>query len=144
MDTSLYLDTVSALLDEGKHHIPIPVAGTSMTPFLTPDDTVYVSRAAVRRGDIVLFRRPDGRYVLHRLLKTGNGVCLVCGDAQQTPECISADCILARVEAVRRRGRLLGDTSLCWRFYAGPWQRLRPLRPQLMAIYRRIETTKGG
>ena len=143
MDTTLYLDTVCALLDEGKRDIPIPVSGTSMTPFLSPGDTVYVSRTPLfRRGDIVLFRRPDGRYVLHRLLSADEERCLLRGDAQSTPESVPAACLRARVEAVRRRGRLYTARSPRWRFYAGPWQALTPLRPWIMAVYRKITDGK--
>ena len=36
LDTKSYLDTVCELLREGHTHVPVTVAGTSMTPFLDP------------------------------------------------------------------------------------------------------------
>ena len=42
LDTTAYLDTVCALLQEGHAHVPVTGAGTSMTPFLDPGDTVFL------------------------------------------------------------------------------------------------------
>ena len=42
LDTQKYLDTVCDLLRQGEHSVAVPVAGSSMTPFLINGDTVYL------------------------------------------------------------------------------------------------------
>ena len=70
LDTQAYLNTVCDMLAPGQTLVPVPVAGTSMCPFLHPGDTVYLSAPdrSPEVGDILLFRRPTGPYILHRVI----------------------------------------------------------------------------
>ena len=43
LDTQSYLDAVCDLLREGHTHVSVTVAGTSMTPFFDPGDTVFLT-----------------------------------------------------------------------------------------------------
>ena len=60
----------------------VRVTGTGMMPLLRPGrDRVIVDRTHyIRRGDIVLFDRKDGRYGLRRVLRTGKDGLSVVGD----------------------------------------------------------------
>ncbi len=135
VDTKQYLDTVCRMLRDGVVEVPVPVTGTSMVPFLHPGDMAYLSLpdSALKKGDIVLFTRPDGQYVLHRIVKVGrDGSFLMLGDAQVTKEPVpSRDRIHARVTAVRRREKLIRPGDREWELYAGPWVALAPLRRQI-------------
>ncbi len=132
VDTKQYLDAVCQMLREGASTVPVPVAGTSMVPFLRHGDTVYLSLpdSALKKGDIVLFTRPDGQYVLHRIVKVcRDGSFLLLGDAQVTKERVaSADRIHARVTAALRQGKMVQPGDREWELYAGPWVALAPLR----------------
>ncbi|MBP3313657.1 MAG: S24/S26 family peptidase [Oscillospiraceae bacterium] len=60
-------------LDRGDLVRLIP-QGTSMLPMIHPgEDTVILRRAdaTIRKYDIVLYRRKDGKYVLHRIVRVG-------------------------------------------------------------------------
>ena len=57
--------------------------GTSMEPLLHAHYSTVVLEPLAglpRKNDVVLYRRPDGVYVLHRVLKTGEESCLFRGD----------------------------------------------------------------
>lgn len=117
-------DTVEAL--------PLQVSGNSMSPFLTHGrDTVYLSRLSrpVRRGDILLYRRDSGTYVLHRVFAvTAQGYTML-GDAQIIPETgIRPEQVIAVVSRVVRRGKSLEPGAFCWKFYEKNWPRLRGVR----------------
>lgn len=132
IDTAQYLDTVCQLLAEGKTDVPVPVAGNSMCPFLHPGDRVYLNfpREPLKEGQILLFNRPGGEYVLHRLHRIGpDGTLLLLGDNQVTPEPVPAERVRAVVTAATRKGSLLTPAHRTWRFYAHIWPRLRLLRP---------------
>lgn len=130
VDTKKYLDTVCQLLQEGQTNVPVPVTGTSMCPFLHPGDIAYLNRipSAPKRGDIVLFTRADGSFVLHRVFRVKkDGSFLLLGDNQLLPEPVPGmERIYAQVTTVRIKDKNLTPKSLRWRLYAHLWS--RPVR----------------
>lgn len=123
--------------------VPLQVSGSSMTPFLAPGrDSVYLSAISepLRRGDVVLYRRKNGRYVLHRILRAQGDSYTMLGDAQTVPEPgIRREQILAIVSAVRRKDKLLRKGSFWWVFFGRIWIRLVPVRPLIRDICHRFK-----
>lgn len=134
-------ELIPPLLDllEQADFVPLVISGGSMSPFLVHGrDTVYLSKAdkPLKRGDMILYRRDSGRYILHRIYREEAGTYTLVGDAQTQPEPgIRPDQILARVCMVRRNGRLLKPGCFWWEFFEHIWIRLVPLRPRILAIY---------
>ena len=126
VDTKEYLNMVCGLLAEGQTGVPVPVAGSSMTPFLHPGDTVYLDLpdTPLKKGDILLFTRPDGRYILHRLVKINrDGSLIMLGDAQTELEWVEGPRMVhARVTAANHLGVHLSPRSRRWRFFATFWR----------------------
>ena len=64
----------------------IPITGTSMRPLLIAGrDTVTLKKCdtLLKKGDLPLFRRKDGAFVLHRVVKVeADGTYTMCGDNQ--------------------------------------------------------------
>lgn len=143
LDTKAYLDTVCDLLRQGHTGIAVPVTGSSMVPFLHNGDLVYLDLpgAMVRRGDVVLYTRDDGSYILHRVWKVcRDGSLRMVGDAQQMTEQVdSREQLHAVVTAVRHKGRLLTPRSRRWWFYRHVWLLLRPVRHRLLALAGRVK-----
>lgn len=119
--------------------LPLLISGGSMTPFLIGGrDTVFLSRVEepVRRGDILLYLRDDGGYVLHRVWKTTGGIYTMLGDAQTVAEPgIRPDQVIARVTRVQRKGLLLQPGDFWWEFFAKTWIRIRPIRKYISGLY---------
>ena len=132
LDTQAYLDTVCALLREGHTHVPVTVAGTSMTPFFDPGDTVCLDLPTrpIQVGDVILFARFGQKYVLHRVVGIfPDGTLELLGDAQIRSEPVRPDQVRAIVTGVRRGEKLHDERSLRWRFFRGPWRYVRRMRP---------------
>ena len=126
-----------ALLEE-TGSVPLVISGSSMTPFLVHRrDTVYLSKVCrpLKRGDMILFRRDSGDYILHRILRAEKGVYTLVGDAQNWMEPVREDQVLAIVTAVRRKGKLLTEGSFWWMFFEKIWIRMIPLRYPVMKLY---------
>lgn len=147
LDTQAYLDMVCELLGEGHTNVPVTVSGTSMTPFLDPGDTVFLNlpQSPLRPGDIVLFTRPNGRYVLHRVTAVlADGTLEILGDAQINPEYVSdPERIHAAVTAAVHGKKRLTPDCLRWRFFRGPWLRIRRIRPYVNHIRNRLRRHTG-
>lgn len=139
LDTQAYLDTVCELLRAGHTHVPVTVAGTSMTPFLDPGDTVFLDLPdrPVEVGDVILFARFGRQYILHRVVGVlPDGTLELLGDAQVRSEPVHPDQVRAIVTAARSGGKHIDEGSLRWRFFRGPWRYLRRSRPYLNRIRR--------
>ena len=126
--------------EPGVAALPLIVSGSSMTPFLVHGrDTVYLSRLErpARRGDILLYRRDSGQYVLHRVWRVeGDGTFTIVGDAQTELERgIREDQIIAVVSAVVRKGKRMSPGDFWWEFFEKVWIRMVPLRPFLWRAY---------
>lgn len=142
LPAEVLMEPLLELLEETAQ-VPLVVSGNSMYPFLLHErDTVFLSKpkAPLKRGDVILYRRRGGQYVLHRILRVEENGCLtLLGDAQTGPEPgILPEQVLAVVSGVRRKGRLLEKGGWIWRFYETVWLRLIHLRPLLIRVYRRI------
>ena len=142
LDTQSYLDTVCALLREGHTHVPVPVAGTSMTPYLAPGDTVVLDLPArpIGRGDVILFARFGQKYVRHRVVNViPDGSLELLGDAQVRSERGHPGVARAIGTGARRGDRLLNEDSLRWRFFRDVWIHTRRIRPYVNRIRDKIK-----
>ena len=132
------------LLDamEAAETVPLVISGSSMTPFLVHGrDTVYLSKITrpLKKGDMILYRRTGGAYILHRIQAVEGDCYTLVGDAQHILEPgIRREQVLALVTAVRRKGKLLRPGSFWWAFFEKVWLRMIPLRPAVMALYARM------
>lgn len=139
MKTKEMLPIINELLQDGKR-VRITVTGMSMYPFLCEHrDLVELSRANsshIKRGDIILFQRRSGEYVLHRVILKKGRNCYIAGDAQYWLERIDLrKQMLARVNAVWRNHKKYECGSLTWRLLSQAWMLLLPIRPYVIAAY---------
>ncbi len=119
--------------------LPVTVSGNSMAPFLKDGrDTVFLSRIDLppKRGDIILFRRKNGDYVLHRVYSTDGDRLTMLGDGQTwLEENVPAANTVAKVTSVTRKGKTLTEKSPKWHFYSKIWLTLYPLRPFIAKVH---------
>ena len=119
------------------------VTGMSMWPFLRHgSDQVILSAVepnAIRRGDIVLLRINQNRYLLHRVTKrtaegietTGDGNCFRDGFFPYS-------CVIGRAETLIRAGHRIDCGAWQWKLAFRCWMRLFPVRKPMMALWKRI------
>lgn len=142
VDTKEYLDVVCDLLREGRNNVPVTVAGSSMTPFFHHGDTVYLNlpQKPLKKGDVVLYVRPTGQYVLHRIIRVnGDGSLIMLGDAQVDREWIEGSAaVRGIVVKVLHRGKVLTRRSFRWWFFEKVWPCVVPLRPTIMTGWKII------
>lgn len=121
----------------------IPITGTSMLPLLRAGkDRVLLTAAqgdALRVGDIPLYRRRNGQYVLHRLVAVTPDGYTMLGDNQTVSEPgVQPDQILAVVKGIYRGKRYRPCTHRGYRLYVSFWRICRPVRPLLLRICRAV------
>lgn len=127
----------------------LPVTGNSMWPLLVGGrDMVRLARPdrCAQSGDIALYQKADGSYILHRVIRlSASGVCLCCGDAQWEGEQVDEAQIIAYVTAFRRKGRWRETArSRPYRLYEHFWVHTFPARRPLLRLLRFLQRARRG
>ncbi len=118
----------------------LTVTGSSMLPMLTPlRDRVWLEpiRGELRSGDVILYRRENGQYVLHRIIKLSCPL-ICCGDNQWQKETVQPQQLLAVVTAWETSGKHRTLQSLTYRLYTWLMVSFFPLRRPYIAIRRQL------
>ena len=127
------------------------VTGVSMHPTLRHcRDRVELvpPPGQLRKGDLILYQRENGRYILHRIVtKPHNGVFYCSGDHQWEPEEVRENQVIALVDAYIRGEKRIDVASLRCRLYvwlvvAGfpvrkPFLKLRAKLGKLRKLYKK-------
>ena len=83
--------------------------GDSMMPLLRENRDLLVIRAIeepLKKNDAVLFKRDNGAYVLHRIIKVcGMGMYRVCGDNRDYAERVPEEWIIGVLTEIIRDGK---------------------------------------
>lgn len=134
------LPKIQAILQEGKS-CRLVVTGNSMLPFLRhgSDAVILAPYQTAHHGDILFYFRTPDTCILHRVEKICHGgTLLMCGDAQSQLEPIQKQQIIAAVSHIERNGKLMDCRRFILRALVRIWQVLRPVRPYLLALLRKL------
>lgn len=119
---------------------PLRVTGSSMHPTLRDrKDTVFLKAVCdpLRKGDLILYLRDNGSYILHRIVRIKRDGTLVCsGDNQYLPEAVETKQVLAVVESFRRGKKTVSSDDRLYRIYVWLWVSLFPVRRPILAVRR--------
>lgn len=133
-------------LEKGKKIEIIP-DGYSMYPFLVSKrDKVILTKLPdkVRRGDICLFRRPDGIHVVHTVHHLDESGYYFVGDSQREIEGpVPAESVLARADAIVRREKTISCDCWSYRCIHGIWLNIRPMRYTIIMCWMKIRHLIG-
>lgn len=106
-------------------------SGRSMEPLLYAHKTYVILepiREELKKGDLPIYQRPDGVYVIHRLIEVGNAWCYTRGDNCLQGEKIPREWILGIVTEIQRNGKIIHVTDMKYRYYVKIWGMLWPIR----------------
>lgn len=124
--------------------IPIVPIGNSMFPFFYGGrDTLFVKKAIhpLKRGDIALYRREDGTYVVHRVhhvIRKDNLLeYYMLGDHQTQIEGPLPSGSIHGVVSYYKRKNITIDckANTIYKFLWQVWMFLRPIRPLCLKIW---------
>lgn len=123
---------ISTCVESGKE-VVLTVTGNSMRPFIKDkrDQVILVKADAnkLRVNDVPLYKRRNGKYVLHRLVKIENEKYTMLGDAQVKLEPgIEPDQIVAVAKGFIRKGKTYLCDSKEYKKYVSFWNSMMPMR----------------
>lgn len=135
------------------HPVIAQTVGDSMEPLLRQGETQVVLMplsGALKRGDLPLYQRPDGQYVLHRVVAVRQGVYYTRGDNRYGEERVEPDWMLGVASDVIRDGKTTPVTDPAYQRYVKLRLASYPLRHfadrvrRLPEILRRDLSRNGG
>lgn len=117
------------LLSDGD--VRFTISGNSMWPLLRSrrDQVVLRKPEHLKKYDLPLYRREDGRFVLHRIVRERGKVLWTMGDNQFGAwELVDASQVLGVVRGIQRGGWYISCDSLCYVLYSRIWTCIYPAR----------------
>lgn len=132
---------ISNIRKELCNHKPVLIftKGCSMEPLLYDKNKKYATHVMVeptdtimRKGELPLVELPDGRYMIHRIVKVNSDgediIYRTRGDNCLHGEIVSHAHVIGKVTEIYRKGKTIHVTDLRYRFYVRLWMWNYPLR----------------
>lgn len=118
----------------------LTVTGSSMLPMLVSrrDSVVLIPPGEEKKGDVVLFQRTNGKYVLHRIIEVTENGYICCGDNQASKEPVEKEQVVAVMDGFTRKGKYHDRNAAGYRLYQTIWVELFFLRRYYIWIRRRL------
>ncbi len=135
----IFIPQVTKFISKG-YGVNINVNGSSMRPFIEGQrsEVMLIPAKKIQVGDIVL-ARIDTRYILHRIIKITANYIVLQGDGNisRTEICKKED-VIAKCDAIIKKsnGHTRYTHGIWWNTKCRLWYFFRPIRQQLLAIYR--------
>ncbi len=131
--------SIEQQLAENGYYVSTTV-GVSMRPMLrNRRDRVIIrplGEERLSKWDLPLYRRPDGKYVLHRIIGVENGYYIIRGDNTYAKEHVPDEWILGVVTEFYRGNRHVMADHRGYRRYAAFWHAIYPIRVVLVSMRR--------
>ncbi len=123
----------NALLEEleRKGFVVVPTTGVSMQPLLYTHRTHVLIRKPdkpLKKHDVVLYTRPDGSLVLHRVIRMEDTAAWIRGDNTFSLERVAVSDIRGVMDRVWRGNREISVRSWGYRAYTAAWCASYPAR----------------
>lgn len=134
-----YYPLIRETLDQGGT-FSLTVTGQSMFPFIVGNrDQVTLSPVPekLKKNDLPLYRRSNGQFVLHRVVKVEkDGTYTCCGDHQWWREKgLKHEQMIGLSTAYVRKGKKLTNRNLLYKAYRTLWTWILPFRRYIFALY---------
>lgn len=141
IDTKIYLSFLKEMIEQNVD-VSIVISGNSMSPFLVNQrDVIYLSKInrKLKKGDLVLYQRLSGQYVVHRIVKVKKSGYYLAGDNQIAIEGPILDKqIFGLVTKVKRKGKWIEAGNFWWEFFEHVWIWVLPWRMIILNIYKKV------
>jgi len=136
-DIDILMPLVLESVEQGGN-AKLKVSGFSMYPLVSSRrDSVLLEKAIdIKVGDVPLFKRDDGSFVLHRIVGKKNGAYFTMGDYEVEKEYpVYPEQIVAKAKGFYRKEKYIDCKSVKYRIYRFFWTHTLFLRPFLLNFF---------
>ena len=117
------------------------VKGVSMLPTLRENRDrviIEVPKGELQKGDLVLYIRFDGAYVLHRIIEVGANEYLIRGDNTYVNEHVPKENVIGIVTHILQGEKVLDMSDPAYQTYVANLNRTYPFRKKLWQLRKSI------
>lgn len=137
---------IEQILSEGKP-VQFPPTGYSMYPMFIPgrDEAIVspLTKRALKRGDVVLYRRDESILVLHRICRINKQGIYMVGDNQSEVEGpLRPDQVKGILTAFIRNNKTISVRNPIYLTTAHIWLFMRPIRRPIQLIVSNLKQLK--
>ena len=111
--------------------------GDSMQPMLYNRKSAVVIKKTdgiLKKYDLPLYQRPDGKYVLHRILKVRKNDYIICGDNRWKRETVPHDWVIGCTTGYYKDKKLISVDDKKYQTYVHLWCRFFIIRAAILWI----------
>lgn len=141
------MNTLEEQLRQDGYYVSTTV-GMSMFPMLrNRRDRVVIrpmGECRLKKYDLPLYRRPDGKYILHRVIGVREGYYIIRGDNTYRKEKVPDEWIVGYVTEFYRKGKHHSSNQKGYRCYARLWNWIYPLRWAAIHVRGTLSKIKHG
>ena len=144
-DMNLLGAFITDSISKGKE-VNLTVTGDSMYPLLKSrvDTVVLTIPKTLKKRDIVFYKRDNGSYILHRILKIKDGILTIAGDNELKKEFpVREDQVIGVVKSFTRKNTVYSTNALWYKFYSIVWCLFFPIRPFMLRTLLKLATLKN-
>lgn len=117
--------------------------GDSMMPLIKQDRDLLIIEPVhgrLKKYDVPLYKRDNGQYVLHRILKVREQDYVICGDNRWSKEYgITDKHIIGVLTAVVRDGKEISVNDRKYKLYVHLWCDLFPVRAFVVHVIHKLK-----
>ncbi len=138
------MSLVLPMIEEGRT-VKLIVTGFSMYPLVSSrrDSVLLKKTDTLSVGDVPLFRREDGSFILHRIVKIKDGCFATMGDYETKEEYpVKPEQVVAKAIGFYRKQRYIDCESAGYRMYSFLWQKTVRIRPFLLKTLAKVTSLK--
>ena len=118
--------------------VRLTITGYSMYPLLRSgtDDIVLGKHGELKKYDVVLFKRTDGSYIFHRIIKIKDNILTIAGDNETKKETpVLKSNVIAVMKSFYRMGKLHSVNEFWYKLYSRFWLFIFPFRHIAAKLY---------
>ncbi len=123
----------------------LKVSGFSMYPLVASrrDSVLLVKADDIKVGDVPLYKRDDGSYILHRIVGEKNGAFYTMGDYETKKEYpVYPEQIVAKASGFYRKEKFIDCNSRWYKLYRFFWTHTLFFRPMLLNLIADVTKNK--
>ncbi len=109
----------------------LTVTGFSMYPLFYSgrDDVILTKPDKLKKYDVVFYRRENGEYIFHRIIKIKGDILTIAGDNEIKKEYpVKKSQVIAKMSAFTRKGKTYSVSALWYVLYSRIWLLIFPCR----------------
>lgn len=131
---------IEKVISDGKD-AKLTITGFSMYPLFYDkrDDVILTKPDKLKKYDVVFYKRDNGSYVFHRIIKIEDDILTIAGDNEIKKEYpVKKSQVIAKMSSFVRKGKACSVSALWYILYSRIWLFIFPYRYTAVRVLNKL------